>query len=218
MGGIGSTRWRFHARRATVDETPAHLCAQWFGSRLRGDKRAAHGRIEFASQVHVEFELGEDGGDRRILEIRLVTRSGRQKRVVSAYRVAMHALEQPIAGKRWWFFCPSCRTRRQTLYAAPKSYRWSCRQCAGLAYTSQRQAPWSRVALRAEKLARKAKVRWDPDDGPPNRPHRMHRRTFKRHLAALRTVQAQIDTDFYKWVRRRFGRQLRKQLESELRT
>jgi hypothetical protein len=217
MGGIGSTRWREHARRATVDEAPVRLRAQWFAATLGGDRRAAHGTIKFSSPLNVEFELDEDVNDRRLLEIRLVARSKTGRPLLSRYRVAMHAVQQPLGGRRWWFFCPQCRTRRQTLYADQETFRWNCRQCAGLAYTSQHLAPWKRVALRAEKLARKAKVRWDPDDiFLPSRPRGMHRRTFKRHRAALRSVQSELEADFYKWVRRRFGASVRKQFASEL--
>lgn len=215
VGGLGSTRWSAHRRRATVDEAPLRIRAQWLADRLRGDQRAAHGNIRFSRDLDIEFELSPDVDDRRLMELRLAASRAGSRKVLSHYRVAMHAARQPLGGRRWWFFCPECRTRRQTLYVAPENYRWTCRSCAGLAYTSQRLRHSGRLALRAEKLAIRAKVEWDPDDLPPDRPRGMHRRTFKRRLAALKSVQAELDADFHSWLRRRFGEQMKKQLAAE---
>jgi hypothetical protein len=216
MGGLGSTRWRAHVRRATVEETPLRVRAQWFADRLQGDQRAAHGSIRFSRDLDIEFELSPDVDARRLMELRvLASRAGRRK-VLSRYRVAMHAATQPLGGRRWWFFCPQCRTRRQSLYVESDNYRWNCRECAGLAYASQSLPYHGRLALRAEKLAKRTKVEWDPDDVLlPDRPHGMHRRTFKRRLTALKNVQAELDADFDRWLRRRFGDRVKKQLAAE---
>src|SRR5262249_22382440 len=41
---------------------------------------------------------------------------------------------------RWWFLCPRCQGRCETLYVPPHAPRdaWACRTCHGLIYASQR--------------------------------------------------------------------------------
>ncbi|MCX8959453.1 hypothetical protein EHW65_20100 [Erwinia psidii] len=47
----------------------------------------------------------------------------------------LSATSPGYGGVRWWYVCPSCQTRRTTLYLNDNAL--VCRQCAGIHYASQ---------------------------------------------------------------------------------
>lgn len=66
--------------------------------------------------------------------------------------------------KRWWFVCPGCRRRCESVYALPDVARpeWRCRLCHGLIYASQRcgfRHPLRRVLTRRKKITRQKDAR-----------------------------------------------------------
>jgi hypothetical protein len=83
-----------------------------------------------------------------------------------------------FGGGRPWFKCHGCDRRTRKLYSTEVSY-W-CRQCLELRYASQQRGAKSRSYLQALKLRLRlndiAKI-----GGPvPDRPRRMHKRTYQR--------------------------------------
>jgi len=44
----------------------------------------------------------------------------------------------PFGGHRYWFLCPTCKTKVGTLYKKPMNDELLCRKCHGLMYTKTR--------------------------------------------------------------------------------
>jgi hypothetical protein len=90
-----------------------------------------------------------------------------------------------LGGQRRWFTCPSCRRRCRLLYLGGARFR--CRRCRGAVYESQYEHPILRMssarwrirdhlAKRGSRLPRFHGL----DDGFPDKPPRMHWRTYRR--------------------------------------
>lgn len=168
MGGLGSTRWRGHRRRRTVDEVlafPVSVLASY----------ARH----FPTPP---------GPGRRSAELRASAAWG----LVHA-SVTVEAAAQPFGGVRWWWRCGGCDRRRRALYAVQAHCVVRCRVCLGLAYSSQQLAPLDRLAHRAYGLALRLGATEfipAPHARPPARPAGMHRRTYRARRAQLDMVLA----------------------------
>ena len=74
-------------------------------------------------------------------------------------------LVQHMAGpfRRWWFLCPTCRRRCETLYVPPDACAddGRCRQCHGLIYAIQRYGfrhPLRRVLTRRKKRTAQKRI------------------------------------------------------------
>jgi hypothetical protein len=84
-----------------------------------------------------------------------------------------------LGGRRVWFRCPAkgCGRRVAILYGGAI---FACRHCHRLAYESQREAGYDRMARRADKL--RDKLGWEPGilNGDGIKPKGMHWRTFER--------------------------------------
>jgi hypothetical protein len=106
-------------------------------------------------------------------------------------------------GTRWWLSCPSCAMRRAHLYLID-AMDWRCRNCSGLAYSSQQLVEYDRIDYRARKIARdRLGVAWTPRTPIHVKPARMHRRTFDRHCATLAAIEQRRE-----WLDRVIGARL----------
>jgi len=98
-----------------------------------------------------------------------------------------------LGGYRPWFTCP-CGRRAARLFSAVLGF-YRCRVCSGVVYESQSQSPKRRIYRKA-KTIREAMLgdkRGRPGIDPlPERPYRMHRKTFNRQIAALRRLESQL--------------------------
>ena len=89
-----------------------------------------------------------------------------------------------LGGQRPWFICPVyargryCGRRVALLYAAGDLF--ACRHCYGLAYASQSQSPRDRHLSQAQKVRRALGGSASICDPFPNKPPRMHWRTYHR--------------------------------------
>jgi hypothetical protein len=97
-----------------------------------------------------------------------------------------------LGGMRPWFAC-RCGKRAARLFSTTMGL-YGCRACSGVAYASQRHSPKRRVYLKAQLVRRILRdSRGRPGVDPlPQRPYRMHQRTFRRHIAVLRGLEAQL--------------------------
>lgn len=102
-------------------------------------------------------------------------------------RVALETTPCRYGGRRPWFRCPGCESRRRVLYCATGVFR--CRRCHDLAYTSTREDAQARSARRIAALhARLKSPRSDLYATPP-RPAHMKRSTYRRIVDDLRSEQ-----------------------------
>jgi hypothetical protein len=76
------------------------------------------------------------------------------------------------------------------LYGAGELF--ACRCCSGLAYVSQQKDPLIRNVSRSQKI--RTRLGGSPDlFGPiPARPRGMWRRTYRRHCAALASIEGNL--------------------------
>lgn len=101
---------------------------------------------------------------------------------------------QKLGGKRVWFLCPGCGSRRGVLYGRD-GYR--CRACHRMTYTSQYDAypqlPWTRC--------HRVRARFGAAEGLaypfPDRPKGMHRKTYNRLKAEDERANALLDQALY---------------------
>jgi hypothetical protein len=89
-----------------------------------------------------------------------------------------------LGGRRPWFSCPAypggryCGRRVAVLYLAGKLC--ACRRCHGLAYASQQEASCWRGLGKAQKIRIQLGGSRNPLEAFPDRPKRMHWKTYDR--------------------------------------
>lgn len=173
MGGRGSGRfWRFDGK-ATVDSRQAIDIRDWQREGLfepdcylRGGFVRRNGIWIWleADYVRLSYRRRTDDGELQELD----------------YPVRLDATPCHYGGERHWFRCPGvgCGRRVAKLYLGRRYF--VCRHCLNLAYPSQREASYERMARRANKL--RERLGWDSGifDAPEGKPKGMHWRTFER--------------------------------------
>ncbi len=91
-----------------------------------------------------------------------------------------------LGGQRHWFTCLRCRRRVAVLYA-PGRY-FTCRQCGGLGYATQKESAGDRASTRADKLRKRLGWQAGILNGDGGKPKGMHWKTYqgiKSHHDAL---------------------------------
>jgi hypothetical protein len=104
-----------------------------------------------------------------------------------------------LGGERPWMHCPHCQTRVARLYAGLGGY--FCRSCIGNPpYASQQLSAQGRVHYQACKLRLLLDGQAQLTMPFPERPPRMHRRTYER----LKCEAMNLEAGLSKRMRRRF--------------
>lgn len=99
-------------------------------------------------------------------------------------RVAIIWTACHLGGRRPWFLCTVysggqyCGRRVAILYGAGDLF--ACRRCYGLAYASQQESPQFRTISRSRKIRMQLGGSPDVLQPFPEKPRRMHRRTYMR--------------------------------------
>ena len=122
-------------------------------------------------------------------------------------RISITWTDCHFGGRRPWCLCPCCGRCAGLLYSV--SSLFSCRQCNGLAYRSQRALPRHRAISRARKIRRRLGGSASVMDEFPERPKGMHMKTYNR----LRRSYERFDGEFSSGCDRvieRFYRSLKK--------
>ena len=93
-----------------------------------------------------------------------------------------------FGGRRPWFICPGfcdgrCFGRRVAVLYGPREY-FACRQCYGLVYASQQESLRERGLLKAQKILIRLGAKPDLFEPFPEKPPRMHWRTYERQRRA----------------------------------
>jgi hypothetical protein len=102
-------------------------------------------------------------------------------------------------GGRPWFHCSHCEKRVAKLYSGFGGY--FCRACVGNPpYASQSKSAQGRAHYKACKLRLRLNGQAQPSEPFPERPKRMHRRTYER----LRSQGMQLEAGLSKRMRTRF--------------
>ncbi|MDB5308090.1 MAG: hypothetical protein JWO38_2292 [Gemmataceae bacterium] len=83
-----------------------------------------------------------------------------------AYPVAVVTTQLPSDGSRFWWSCPACEKRVDSLYLPAGRARLGCRRCYGLAYRSQyRKGKVRRRKPRPVATMIREKKIWTPSTG-----------------------------------------------------
>jgi hypothetical protein len=104
-----------------------------------------------------------------------------------------------FGGRRPWFIC-GCGRRAAVLYTIGGLFR--CRRCQGLVYASQRESPRYRNLSQTQKV--RLRLGGSPDifEFFPQKPKRMHRRTYLRLRARGERTEAACMALTKRWLSR----------------
>lgn len=83
-------------------------------------------------------------------------------------------------GLRWWFMCPLTGDRVAKLHLPSGASVFGSRRAYGLAYRSQNEGEWDRMADKAHRLREKLGGRPGFAEPMPLKPKGMHWRTYER--------------------------------------
>lgn len=206
MGGLGSGRtegWGGpvveDARSLDVDHLvregvlkPNYLASgRWSWTRIAtGEREASIGFV---------VETGADAGTLRLRYS--VTPYGGAPRSLD-YQVALVTTRPHFGGLRWWFLCPTSKSRVRKLYLHASCDYFLSRQALGLTYTSCREDEMYRALRRAQTIAIRLggsgsldELEWAP------KPNGMHWRTYQR----LRHKALEASAESWLEARKRFG-------------
>ena len=100
-----------------------------------------------------------------------------------------------LGAVRFWFRCPLSDRRVAKLYLPPGSGVFGSRPAHGLAYRSQRISRLERAYERARRVRQRLGGTANLRERFPQRPPRMHRRTYQRLLAQASRAEATILAD-----------------------
>jgi len=99
-------------------------------------------------------------------------------------------------GKRTWFLCPSCNSRRAKLYGG-KYFR--CRGCLDLCYQTQLEDAWGRHISRIYKIRHSLDDYNGMDEALPDKPKGMHWQTYYQLVARYNRLCGDLNLA---WARR----------------
>jgi len=97
-----------------------------------------------------------------------------------------------LGAVRFWFRCPLSDRRVAKLYLPPGSGVFGSRPAHGLAYRSQRISRLERAYERARRVRQRLGGTANLRERFPQRPPRMHRRTYQRLLAQASRAEETI--------------------------
>lgn len=129
----------------------------------------------------------------------VVTRRG--ERVPVSLSIGLASSPQPFGGRRWWWICPVTGRRVAKLFKPPSGDRFASRQAWGLAYRSQREAPFDRACSRAWGLRDRLGITDGIGDGLW-RPKGMHEARWARERARIEAADAAVDARLARLVER----------------
>jgi hypothetical protein len=105
-----------------------------------------------------------------------------------------------FGGRRPWFICRGCMRRAALLYAPGELFQ--CRRCCGLVYASQQESLRDRSLSQAQKIRLRLGGSPSTFDLFPERPERMHRRTYDRLRARGEKAEAIYSGLLQRWLDR----------------
>ena len=135
MGGSGSSRWRGHTARPLVEES---LCLD-FASR---NWRPAFREEQASGWVSPSSPSGTETTE-FMFRLYPPKPDGSRRLTLDDGGLGQELTLEPVQvgfDERMYPRCPGgCGKRSRKVYASPKDPRFTCRQCAGLTYLSERQ-------------------------------------------------------------------------------
>jgi hypothetical protein len=128
MGGYGSSRWDGTLTR-TSTESLLRLDVRTI-ARAGGLRCGVQTRVVWTCGASVATEVPRDDPSTMLLRFYTRVRTGAWTAITEPVFLAWTRCA--FSGRRVWFACPGCRTRRPALYAVRGAFR--CRACPRLAH------------------------------------------------------------------------------------
>ena len=176
MGGIGSGRHWQQGSKPTTDHYREIDIRKWKREGLLDSPGWYSCRWLRRGKETASISVSA-GPDRVVLSYRQRLRNGDWEPM--SYPVYLDWTDCHLGGQRPWFLCPGagCGKRVAILYGGSV---YACRDCHGIAYSSQRETWDDRAIRRADRIRRK--LGWQPGiaNGLGPKPKGMHYRTFER--------------------------------------
>lgn len=140
MGGSGSTRWRWHDKAATVEDSYVLDAADLTRKSLLPREPALRFLTLTWSSVPSGKALASIGfmADTRDAREPFARLHYQANGTPQDYNVRLESSRPPFGGLRWWWRCPAlgCGKRVLKLYLPPGGGVFACRSCHRLTYTS----------------------------------------------------------------------------------
>ncbi|PLY12834.1 MAG: hypothetical protein C0631_15915 [Sedimenticola sp.] len=179
MGGMGSGRYWYWGAKDTTDDYRSIDVRRWKRDGLLTPNQAFGWQWSRFGEVVASIRVRTEAG-RVILNYR--HRSGSEEWKDESYPILLDWTACNLGGERPWFRCPArgCGRRVAILYGGGI---FACRHCYQLAYPSQRETDYNRMARRADRI--REKLRWEPGilNGNGSKPKGMHWNTFEKLTA-----------------------------------
>lgn len=180
MGGYGSTRWNATATRLTTADALRLDLGKLIRDRCIIPGEWVKGTLRWTStrtgQTTASLGYEANMADPAAAWLRLTYSHGDTSR---DYRIELETTRPTYGGLRWWFTCPRTGRRASVLYLPPGAAMFASRAAYRLAYPSQREQDFDRLAEKSHRL----RERLGGEPGFGNyipRPKGMHRRTYER--------------------------------------
>jgi hypothetical protein len=105
-----------------------------------------------------------------------------------------------FGGMRPWLLCPECGRRCAKLYRPWGRSGLGCRRCLGLTYQTQQVHRFDRLRIAQERLRRRLGGTGEPREHFPDKPPRMHWRTYLRAQERYAELEAGIWAEYRRMV------------------
>jgi len=148
MGGYGSSRWRWHSKKDTVEDSKC-IEISWLKQHgyFCGWKSGGIEWRNFFGQVYSSIGISVSTDEENPNEnfIRLFYSKGPNGEIELDYKVQLITTPCNLGGVRYWFKCPlikngePCERKVSKIYLPPGSRYFGCRHCHDLTYTSSQE-------------------------------------------------------------------------------
>ena len=172
MGGRGSGRRSSHSGKpVTNDSTPLDIRKiTRKGLLVEGNRFSWQWTVYDRQVAGINIRVGFES---MVISYRVKSTGEEVVQRVQTQRSPCH-----LGGQRQWFTCPRCSKRVAVLYA-PGRY-FSCRQCNGLSYATQKEDDGDRASAKADKLRKRLGWPVGIFNGDGGKPKGMHWETYLR--------------------------------------
>jgi hypothetical protein len=193
MGGLGSgPSWpdRLNAKPLVEDAVALDVAVLTRAGVLRLGQHVisrcalAYPALGTRFELQIEADLtSASAGDGQLI---VTFRAGGEERTQVLQVVTT---QQNLGGERVWFICPQTGKRTRVLYLPLGADQFASRQAHGLAYRSTREKEHLRQITAVQKIRSRLKGDLSIYAPLPQRPSRMHRRTYERLASTLERRQ-----------------------------
>lgn len=188
MGGYGSGRT---GGTCTAEGTASYvLTAKMLKSLPHLTSCTAEGTWRWSDGFTLSYLIDARNPNFPILRLTHETRDGAEES--TTYEVRLTSMPTSFNGRRWWFECPSVRSRIFKLYLPNGGRRFLSRRAYRLGYACQRETRVDRLMRKARKLHRALGGHGEEigDGWVPPKPKGMRWRTYEKKVEKWQAADA----------------------------